>query len=95
MGFAVLAGRSQDKKTVQVLISNYQIQPPAGPPRQSAPPGSRGLVRRQIRSETIGAYALRVAHLPWGKESFTVKRYRTDEKRTSHWWRNWKLKVER
>jgi hypothetical protein len=79
MGFAVLAGRSVDQRTVQVLVSNYQVPQPQGPPRQSAPPGSRGLERRQIRSETIPAYALRVAHLPWGKRPFTVKRYRTDE----------------
>ena len=79
MGFAVIAGRSPDKKTVQVLISNYEIQQPEGPPRQSAPPGSLGLERRPIRSESIRAYALRVAHLPWGKGAFTVKRYRIDE----------------
>jgi hypothetical protein len=80
MGFAVLAGRSKDKQTVQVLISNYEIQQPNGPPHQSAPPGSRGLERRQIRSESIQAYALHIAHLPWSRGAFMVKRYRTDEK---------------
>ena len=80
MGFAVLAGRSLDMKTVQVLISNYEIQQPKEPPRQSAPPGSRGLERRPIRSERPQAYALRVAHLPWGNGAFTVKRYRIDDK---------------
>jgi hypothetical protein len=79
MGFAVLAGRSKDKQTVQVLISNYQIQQPEEPPRQSAPPGSHGLERRQIRAESIQDYALRVAHFPWGRGAFTVKRYRIDE----------------
>jgi hypothetical protein len=64
MGFAVLAGRAQDKKTVQVLISNYEIQQPKEPPRQSAPPGSRGLERRQTRSERIQGYTLHVTHLP-------------------------------
>ncbi len=80
MGFAVLAGRSPDKQTVQVLISNYQIQQPEGPPRQSAPPGSHGLERRQVRTEAIPAYALDITHLPWGNKAFTVRRYRTDEK---------------
>ena len=28
MGFAVLAGRSEDKRSVQVLIANYEIQQP-------------------------------------------------------------------
>jgi xylan 1,4-beta-xylosidase len=78
MGLAVLAGRAPDNSTVQVLISNYQIQQPQGPPRQSAPPGSRSLERRQVRSDSFPAYALRVAHLPWGEQPFTVKRYRTD-----------------
>lgn len=78
MGFAVLAGESEDKQTVQVLISNYQIQQPTEPPRQSAPAGSHGLARRKIRSLTVEGYSLVVNNLPWGKSSFTMRRYRLD-----------------
>ncbi len=80
-GFAVLAGRSDDGKTIQVLISNYEIHTPEEPPRQTAAPGSHGLMRRKgIRSENKGGYDLTVSNLPWGKGEFTVQRYRVTEK---------------
>ena len=80
-GFGVLAGRSDDGKTVQVLISNYEILTPQTPPEQTAAPGSRGLVRRKgIRNENNKGYELSVSNLPWGKRKFTIKRYRISEK---------------
>jgi hypothetical protein len=78
-GFAVLAGRSPDQKTVQVLISSYRIQQPQEPPRQSAPPGSHGLERRKLRPANPQGYSLKVSRLPWGDKPYAVKRYRIDE----------------
>lgn len=77
-GFAVLAGRSPDGRTVQVLIANYAIQQPQEPPKQSAPPGSHGLERRKLRQGGIESYSLKLVKLPWGHKPFTVKRYRLD-----------------
>jgi len=71
----VLAGRSGDSRTVQVLIANYQFPPPAAPsPRMrflSLEP------RTGIVYQNNAGYDLKVIHLPWGKDDFTVKRYRT------------------
>ena len=39
-GFAAIAGRSRDGKSVQVLISNYQIPENYQPPPMTAPAGS-------------------------------------------------------
>ena len=80
-GFAVLAGRSGDRRTVQVLIANYEIQQPTEPPRQTASPGSHGLDRRKLQAKRPHAYALKIASLPWGKSAFTLRRYRTDADR--------------
>jgi xylan 1,4-beta-xylosidase len=90
-GFAAMAGRSRDGKTVQVLISNYEIPanyqpPPMEPPAGSAPEGVplpdfsklKFLPRRtDIHYQKNQGYALAINNLPWGeKDSFTVKRYR-------------------
>src|ERR1051325_5286038 len=77
-GFAVLAGRAPDGRSVQVLISNYQIQQPQEPPHQSAPPGSHGLARRKLHARSVEGYSLSMINLPWGDRSCTIKRYRTD-----------------
>lgn len=78
LGFAVLAGKSKDGKTVQVLISNHEIpsdrrgdnprQGPAMLPRQ------KNIVYRNNRD-----YALTVTGLPWGQVEFSVKRYRLSD----------------
>jgi hypothetical protein len=89
-GFAVLAGRSHDSRTVQVLISNYRI--PEGykphilkPPEDLFPSGVpvpdlskiKFLpVREGIRYHNNRGYALTITNLPWGEAAFTVKRYR-------------------
>ena len=60
-GLSVLAGRSGDRKTVQILITNYEI-----------PEKYRKTVYRDNRG-----YRLKVTNLPWGERPFQVKRYRT------------------
>jgi len=89
-GFAVLAGRSHDGRTLQVLISNYRI--PEGytphngePPKDLFPDGFQvadvylkgGLQRRQgiVYSKNRG-YDLTITNLPWKDAAFSVKRYR-------------------
>lgn len=89
-GFAVLAGRSADNRTVQVLISNYAI--PAGYQphdmqmpadlRKSAPPPPdfskvKFLPARKdvVYRDNIG-YTLTIDNLPWGGAPYTIQRYR-------------------
>jgi xylan 1,4-beta-xylosidase len=89
-GFAVLAGRSMDGNTVQILISNYAI--PAGykpHPLQmpedlvktgpSLPDFSKLKflpVRKDIVYHDNAGYDLRIDNLPWGLNGYVVKRYR-------------------
>jgi hypothetical protein len=99
-GFATLAGRSADGKTVQILLSNYEI--PAGykpkdmilspeleemakkikaeeaaHPKPAKPEPVNELPQRTgIVYHDNAGYNLTVNNLPWGKEAFTVKRYR-------------------
>jgi xylan 1,4-beta-xylosidase len=90
-GFAAIAGRSRDGKSVQVLISNYQIPenyqpPPMTPPAGSAPKNMpmpdfstiKFLApRKDISYRENQGYKLAIDNLPWGKNvSFTLKRYR-------------------
>ncbi len=90
-GFAAIAGRSRDGKTVQVLISNYQIPdhyqaPPMVAPEGSAPKNmpmpdfsTMKLLtpRKDIAYRDNRGYALTISNLPWGKKAaFTLKRYR-------------------
>jgi xylan 1,4-beta-xylosidase len=82
-GFGVLAGRSRDGRTIQVLISNYQI------PAKLLGPRSNGDVlhipnimditlppRRALSYHDNGGYALSVA-VPQGK--YQVTRYRISD----------------
>ena len=88
IGFAVLAGRSADGKTVQVLISNYEI-PPGYKPHQMPPPAAVQAVlnvdfssmkflprRTNIHYVNNSGNSLTIDHLPWGNAPFTVKRFR-------------------
>ena len=75
IGFAVLAGRSSDGNTVQVLIGNYEI------PESDRKAGAGR--RHEIAYRNNAGYALAVTHLPWGEGEFTVKRYRIT--RTENW----------
>lgn len=92
-GFAALAGRSRDGRTVQVLISNYRI--PADykphiqePPKDLFPEGlpAPGLSRIKFLPRREGivysknrGYDLTITNLPWGEAAFSVKRYRLTE----------------
>src|SRR5579884_515154 len=90
-GFAVLAGKSEDGKTVQILISNY-AKPANFKPRpmitapESIDPTRSPLWDRYPRTplpdrtdivyRDNAGYDLSIANLPWGKAAFTVMRYR-------------------
>jgi hypothetical protein len=88
LGFAALAGRSPDGKTVQVLISNYEIPSDNQPHQMPTPPEVQALLnvdfsklkvlprRTGIHSENNAGFALTIDHLPWGNAAFTIKRYR-------------------
>ncbi len=81
LGLAVLAGRSADGNTVQVLISNYEI-----PESHRNQPRARtgGLQpRNNIRYIDNRGFRLKIQHLPWGDGKFTIKRYRTTP--TENW----------
>lgn len=86
-GFAALAGRSPDGKTVRVLISNYEI--PQNKPHMMAIPADVQALwnfdfakmtflspRIDIPRGNNAGYTLTVDHLPWGNAAFSVKRYR-------------------
>lgn len=89
-GFAGLAGRSADGKTVQILLSNYEIprdyKPdlmpmPAELQKASPPMPDMSKVkflplRKDIVYHDNLGYNLTVSDLPWGKAEFSVKRYR-------------------
>jgi xylan 1,4-beta-xylosidase len=86
-GFAALAGRSPDGKTVQVLISNYEIPPDYQPHQMPTPPDVQALLnvdfsqlkvlprRTGIHSENRAGFTLTIDHLPWGNAPFIIKRY--------------------
>jgi hypothetical protein len=87
-GFAALAGRSADGKTVRVLISNYEIPPGYKPHVMVPPPDVQALwnldfsklgflaPRTDIPHGNNAGYALTVDHLPWGNAAFSIKRFR-------------------
>ena len=89
-GFAALAGRSQDKNTIQILISNYAIpagykphellMPPAlaksGPPLPDVSKVAFLPARKGIVYHDNAGYNLEVNNLPWGNAHFIVQRYR-------------------
>jgi xylan 1,4-beta-xylosidase len=88
-GFAALAGRSTDANTIQILISNYAIPEGFQPNNMPMPPEVvksiplpdfskfKSLPRRtDIVYHDNAGYNLTISHLPWGKKTFTIKRYR-------------------
>jgi xylan 1,4-beta-xylosidase len=90
-GFAALAGRSANGNTVKILISNYQI-PSQMHPMQVPPEISKTLPpsldfsklkflprRTNIVYRDNAGYSLTVDNLPWGKNAFSIKRYRIDK----------------
>jgi len=87
-GFAVLAGKSTDGKTVQILISNYQV-PANYKPNVMVPPPEFFVgatlpdmskvklpPNRDITYKNNLGYDLTIQNLPWGQKPFTVQRYR-------------------
>ena len=82
-GFVGLAGRSDDGKTVQVLVSNYEI--PAAYRQGAVRSHFTTLQRRKgIQYPPDNrSFSLEVANFPWGNGKFTVKRYRITE--TDDW----------
>jgi xylan 1,4-beta-xylosidase len=82
LGFAVLAGRSRDGKTVRLLISNYEIMKDVAPLHPNVVAGTEiavRLPRRNVEYKDNRGYSLTVSRLPWGKKSYTVKRYLIDQ----------------
>jgi hypothetical protein len=83
IGFAALAGRSTDDKTVQIFIANYAI-PENILAKMHTPsvqkPDSRGHIWLPHRTDIVyrdnAGYDLTVNNLPWGKGAFSLKRYR-------------------
>lgn len=82
IGFAVLAGRSEDGKMVQILMSNYEIADlGGGPPMAIRPPNVPVLEPRLgIEYKDNRGYSMTVSNLPWGQGEFSVKRYRITDK---------------
>ena len=93
-GFAGLAGRSADGKTVQILLSNYaitghEIRLKSKPTELIKPGGGKdwgvfkGLpVRTDIVYRDNAGYNLVVDHLPWGSAAYTLRRYRISKKQS-------------
>jgi hypothetical protein len=95
VGFAAIAGRSPDNRTVQVLISNYEIPANFQPPLMKEPEGSAPKnmpmpdfskmkflpPRKDIKYHDNGGYQLTIGNLPWGKKGlFVLKRIRLSER---------------
>ena len=91
-GFAALAGRSADGKTVQILISNYAIpfgfkpvdMPLPADVAKSAPlPDFSKFKLLPKRTDIVyrnnAGYSLTVDHLPWGKKPYRIQRYRISD----------------
>jgi xylan 1,4-beta-xylosidase len=89
-GFAALAGRSADGRTIQILISNYAIPPnykpdlmPMPPELQKAAPPMPDMskvkflpLRTDIVYRDNRGYNLSILNLPWGRAAFSIRRYR-------------------
>jgi xylan 1,4-beta-xylosidase len=93
LGFATLAGRSADRKTIQILVSNYAIangwkakdmKIPDAVVKSIPPTDYSKFKPLPLRTDIVyrdnAGYDLTINHLPWGKKPFTVKRYRISEK---------------
>ena len=84
-GLAVQAGRSKNGKTLQVLISNYQIPAAFLGPRKGEDVLRMGtefevklLQRRSVTYRSNGGYDLTIDHLDADRD-YTVERYRISE----------------
>ena len=83
IGYAVLAGRSTDRASIQILIANHQQDSPGSGPvhplAELAPAAAQP--RREPASTQDGkeGYDLEAANLPWGAGDFGVYCYRVDQ----------------
>jgi xylan 1,4-beta-xylosidase len=81
-GFSVLAGRSRDRKTVRVLVSNYEIIKDVATLHPTKVAGTEiavRLPRRNVEYKDNHGYSITVKNLPWGKKPYAIKRYRIDQ----------------
>ncbi|HEY0702135.1 MAG TPA: hypothetical protein VGD60_05150 [Candidatus Acidoferrales bacterium] len=88
LGFAAIAGRSADSKTIQILVSNYAIpasfkprmmQLPADVIASGVPDFSKMKLlapRTDIVYKDNAGYNLTIDNLPWAAKKFRVRRYR-------------------
>lgn len=79
IGFAVLAGSSNDGRTVQVLISNYEFPKELKPLHPTPPLNFKRVPVRHVQYKDNQGYNLRITQLPWGKGAYTVTRRRLDQ----------------
>jgi hypothetical protein len=87
IGYALLAGRSADSTSVQILIANAQQVSPAPNPAQPLASGDRSSNASPPHFEAVSqddneGYDLDVANLPWGAADFGVYCYRVDGEHT-------------
>lgn len=90
-GFAALAGRSANGRTVQIFISNYAIPASWKPETMEMPAELREPdqpdwnkykllpTRKDIVYRNNGGYQLSITHLPWRQKEFTLQRYRLSQ----------------
>jgi hypothetical protein len=79
VGFAVLAGMSNDSKTLQVLISNHEVPKALKPLHPTPALNFKRAPLREIEYKDNRGYKLVIDRLPWGNSQFTLKRYRLDQ----------------
>jgi xylan 1,4-beta-xylosidase len=79
VGFAALAGLSKDGKTLQVLISNHEVPKELKPLHPTPALKFKRAPARAIEYKDNQGYKLVINRLPWGKSSYTIKRYRIDQ----------------
>jgi xylan 1,4-beta-xylosidase len=79
LGFTALAGLSKDGKMLQVLISNHEAPKELKPLHPGRALPFKRVPLRAIEYKDNHGYKLAIDRLPWGKSSYTVRRYRIDQ----------------
>lgn len=79
-GFGILAGRSKDTRTINVLVSNYELFPvPAKRQGIMMKPSDKGKAQpgqgKKIESKNNQGYRLLINNLPWKNRTYTLRRY--------------------
>jgi hypothetical protein len=81
-GLTVLAGRSRDRKTIRVLVTNYEIIKDVAPLHPTAVAGTEiavRLPRRSVEYKNNKGFSLRIQNLPWKSGGYVLRQYRIDE----------------